>query len=406
LSQNDEFIGELFDDKAPYTIMFGPDKCGRTNKVHFIFRHKNPKTGEIEEKHLKNAPEIKSDSLTNLYTLIIHGSDNTYEIKINSEQVRKGSLFEDFEPPVNPPEMIDDPEDKKPEDWVDVAKIPDPTATKPDDWDEDAPYQIEDLSAEKPYDWLDNEPELIPDPEAFKPDDWDDEDDGAWEAPIVENPKCKEVSGCGEWQRPMKKNPAYKGKWKAPMIDNPAYKGEWKPRLIPNPNYFKDDHPARFTPIGAIGFELWTLQANILFDNILITDDVTLAEEYASKYWAPKQESEIAERDKDKPSALGGFLESAQEQVLEFFTEFQTDPLNTLKEQPVAALVVFLLPVLIFLIILAACIPSSAPEPLPRRPVPRETPKAEGGEEKQDSKDSQESKTSKDAKDSKDEKNK
>ena len=40
--------------------------------------------------------------------------------------------------------MIDDPEDAKPEDWVDIAKIPDPEATKPDDWDESAPREIVD----------------------------------------------------------------------------------------------------------------------------------------------------------------------------------------------------------------------------------------------------------------------
>lgn len=31
---------------------------------------------------------------------------------------------------MNPPKEIDDPEDKKPEDWVEEAKIPDPEATK------------------------------------------------------------------------------------------------------------------------------------------------------------------------------------------------------------------------------------------------------------------------------------
>jgi hypothetical protein len=36
----------------------------------------------------------------------------------------------DFNPPVNPPKEIDDPEDKKPEDWVDAKRIPDPDATK------------------------------------------------------------------------------------------------------------------------------------------------------------------------------------------------------------------------------------------------------------------------------------
>jgi calnexin len=58
--------------------------------------------------------------------------DNTFEILIN-EPNTKGNLLESFEPAVNPPKKIDDPEDKKPSDWVDKAKIPDPTATKPKD---------------------------------------------------------------------------------------------------------------------------------------------------------------------------------------------------------------------------------------------------------------------------------
>ena len=57
--------------KTPFTIMFGPDKCGSTNKVHFIFRHRNPKTGEWEEKHLKNPPAPKITKTTALYTLIV-----------------------------------------------------------------------------------------------------------------------------------------------------------------------------------------------------------------------------------------------------------------------------------------------------------------------------------------------
>lgn len=51
--------------------MFGPDKCGSTNKVHFIFRHQNPITGEWEEKHLTNPPQPKITKTTALYTLIV-----------------------------------------------------------------------------------------------------------------------------------------------------------------------------------------------------------------------------------------------------------------------------------------------------------------------------------------------
>ena len=41
---------------------------------------------------------------------------------IDGEEKKAGSLFEDFEPSINPPETIPDPEDTKPEDWVDEAR--------------------------------------------------------------------------------------------------------------------------------------------------------------------------------------------------------------------------------------------------------------------------------------------
>lgn len=259
LRENKALHQEEFSNATPYVIMFGPDKCGHTNKVHFIFNHKNPKTGEYEEKHLSNAPTAKIVKTTELYTLIVH-PNNTFIIQQNGENVKEGSLLEDFQPPVNPPKEIDDPKDKKPDDWVDEAKIPDPDAKKPDDWDEDAPYEIVDEEATMPEDWLVDEPTTIPDPEAEKPDDWDDEEDGDWIPPTIPNPKCAEVSGCGPWTKPMKKNPNYKGKWTPPLIDNPAYKGPWKPRQIKNPNYFEDKTPSNFEPMGAVSYNQVTFR--------------------------------------------------------------------------------------------------------------------------------------------------
>lgn len=124
-----------------------PDKCGGNNKVHFIFRHQSPKTGEFEEKHLSSAPASGVvDKKTTLYTLVVR-PDQSFEISINNKSVKKGSLLEDFTPSVNPPKEIDDPKETKPEDWVDEAKIVDPEATKPEDWDEEAPREILDESA-------------------------------------------------------------------------------------------------------------------------------------------------------------------------------------------------------------------------------------------------------------------
>merc|ERR1712139_117939 len=118
----------------------------------------------------------------------------------------------------------------KPGDWVDVKKINDPNQKKPDDWVDEA---------------------KIRDPEAAKPDEWDEDEDGTWEAPMVSNPK-------------------YKGEWHSTMIDNPAYKGEWVPKQIENSAYVADVY--QHEDIGAVGFELWTVNEGSIFDNILVCD--------------------------------------------------------------------------------------------------------------------------------------
>ncbi|KAM7363604.1 calnexin 99A [Cochliomyia hominivorax] len=275
-----------FNDKTPYTIMFGPDKCGNDIKMHFIFRHVNPINGSITEKHCRKAKdrleEPFKDKLPHLYTLIVR-PDNSYEIRVDHKVINEGSLLNDFTPAVNPPREIDDPEDKKPVDWDEREKIPDPTAQKPDDWDDDAPPQIPDPTATMPDGWLEEEPEMIPDPSATKPDDWDSDMDGEWEAPLVDNPVCEKAVGCGKWKAPLIANKDYKGKWRAPMIDNPNYRGKWTPRQIPNPDFFEDLTPFKMTPISSVGIELWSMSSDILFDNLILTDDVEVAIDYAAK---------------------------------------------------------------------------------------------------------------------------
>jgi len=179
-----------FDNESPYVLMFGPDRCGATDKVHFIVRQKNPKSGTWYEHHLRDAPRAKADRSPHLYKAVI-SSDDTFAISIDDEEAFSGSLMEDLEPPLTPPKEIDDPNDSKPKDWVDAAKIDDPDASKPDDWDEDAPREIDDASATMPAGWLEDEPLLVPDPSAEAPADWDDEEDGEWEAPVcVRRPFC------------------------------------------------------------------------------------------------------------------------------------------------------------------------------------------------------------------------
>uniref|UniRef100_A0A7N0RJW0 Calnexin n=1 Tax=Kalanchoe fedtschenkoi TaxID=63787 RepID=A0A7N0RJW0_KALFE len=293
-----------FNNESPYSIMFGPDKCGSTNKVHFILKHKNPKTGEYVEHHLKNPPSVPADKLTHVYTAILK-PDNELQILIDGEDKKKANFLsdDDFEPALVPPQTIPDPDEQKPEDWDERAKIPDPEARKPDDWNEDAPMEIEDEDAVKPEGWLDNEPEEMDDPDAIKPEDWDDEEDGEWEAPKIDNPRCEAAPGCGEWKKPTKMNPAYKGKWHAPLIDNPNYKGIWKPQQIPNPSYYQLTTP-NFEPIAAVGIEIWTMQDGILFDNIVIAGDEKIAESYRLTSWKPKFEIE-KEKQKAEDAAAG-----------------------------------------------------------------------------------------------------
>ncbi|KAM7471595.1 hypothetical protein LguiA_009778 [Lonicera macranthoides] len=319
-TQDAGWLPKGFDNESPYSIMFGPDKCGLTNKVHFILKHKNPKSREYIEHHLKVPPSVPSDKLTHVYTAILT-PDNEVRILVDGEEKKKANFLstDDFEPALIPEKTIPDPDDKKPEDWDERAKIPDLDAKKPDDWDEDASIEIEDEEAKKPEGWLDDEPEEIDDPEATKPEDWDDDEDGLWEAPKIDNPKCESAPGCGEWKRPMKRNPAYKGKWHAPLIDNPNYKGIWKPQQIPNPSYFELEKPD-FEPIAAIGIEIWTMQDGILFDNILIESDEKVAESYRDTKWKPKFEVEKEKlKAEEEASSLSEGLKGFQKAVFDLF---------------------------------------------------------------------------------------
>lgn len=80
---------------------------------------------------MKANPGAKLDKgKTYLYTLVVR-PDQTFEVFVNQKSERSGSLLEDFNPPVNPPKEIDDPDDVKPGDWVDEAQIVDPEAVKP-----------------------------------------------------------------------------------------------------------------------------------------------------------------------------------------------------------------------------------------------------------------------------------
>merc|ERR1712178_483859 len=211
-----DFEPEDLHGESNYNLMFGPDICGySTKKVHVIFNYDG-------KNHLiKKEIKCKDDQFTHVYTLAIR-QDNTYEVFIDGESEKKGSLEEDWD--MLKPKEIKDPDAKKPEDWVNDKEIDDPEDSKPEGWDD--------------------EPEYIADPDAEKPEDWDEEMDGEWEAP---------------------------------MINNPEFKGEWKAKKIPNPDYKEDAELYSFDSFGAIGLDLWQVKSGTIFDNFLINDDIDAA---------------------------------------------------------------------------------------------------------------------------------
>jgi calreticulin len=246
------FVQEKFSGDDDYTIMFGPDICGATKRVHVIFNYKG------KNLLIKKTIPAETDEHTHVYTLIVN-PDNTYEVKIDGTKKESGNLADDWE--FLKPKMIKDPAQSKPSDWVDDAKMDDPEDKKPEGWD-DIPKQIAD-------------------PEAEKPEDWDDESDGEWEAPMIDNP-------------------AYKGEWKAKKIDNPAYKGPWVHPEIPNPEFEDDENMYSYASHAYIGFDLWQVKAGTIFDNIIVTDDpaeaeTLLAETYTKNIAAEKKMFEEAE---------------------------------------------------------------------------------------------------------------
>ncbi|KAK9387024.1 Calreticulin family-domain-containing protein [Lipomyces mesembrius] len=393
LTEDETLHAEEFSDKTSYQVMFGPDKCGATNKVHLIIRRKSSITGEYEEKHLIGGPRASVNKLSNLYTLVLN-PDQTFEIRINGATSIAGSLLDDttFNPAFSPPKEIEDPEDSKPDDWVDEETIPDPSqANKPDDWDEDEPYQIPDPDAVKPEDWDESAEEFISDPEAEKPEDWDDEEDGEWVPPLIANPECED-HGCGIWTAPSILNPKFKGKWVQPRIANPDYKGPWKPRSIANPEYYEDNKPSELEPIGAIGFELWTMQNDILFDNIYVGHSLEEAEKIGNATYIVKFEVEEAEEKASRPKVEepAGPLTTWEQfkedpinfsiqQAKMFYTFFQRDPIFAVRTYPetAAALGIAIVTVLSIFIGTLLTLFSGKPSPTPPKPASDSATKAE-----------------------------
>uniref|UniRef100_A0A7S4NDN8 Calreticulin n=2 Tax=Odontella aurita TaxID=265563 RepID=A0A7S4NDN8_9STRA len=229
--------------------MFGPDKCGSSNQKTHVILHSDEKKDNLL---IKKEVSAEWDSLTHLYTLVLR-PDNTFEVFVDNKSVRSGKLEDEFDFLL--PKTIKDPDQSKPDDWVDEAEMDDPEDKKPEGYDDIA--------------------EEIPDPEAKKPEDWDDEDDGEWEPPMFDNPQ-------------------YTGEWRANRIPNPDYKGKWEHPIIDNPDYKYDDKMHAVCADGCthVGFELWQVKTGTIFDDIIVTDSLEEAQTFAEETFFKKKEGE------------------------------------------------------------------------------------------------------------------
>jgi len=251
--------------ETAYNVMFGPDICGATKKVHLILNKKG--TNHLIKKNV----QAESDEFTHLYTAVIE-PDNTYKLLIDGEEKQSGKIEDDWD--ILPPKKIKDPKVSKPSDWVDEKMIDDPEDKKPEGYD-DIPSEIAD-------------------PEAAKPDDWDDELDGEWEAPKIANPE-------------------YRGPWAPKKIENPEYKGEWVHPEIDNPDYSDDPTLYSFDSFGGIGIDIWQVKAGSVFDNFLITDDFDTAESHFEALKKRREGERKVKEERDKAEAEKRAAEAPKE---------------------------------------------------------------------------------------------
>ncbi|CAE7505692.1 crt-1 [Symbiodinium natans] len=248
-----------FGEPTPYHIMFGPDQCNTDKRTHLIFSYQGKNYLKKSELPYKQ----EGEGISHLYRLHLK-PDSSVRVEVDGEQIYEGSLKDDWD--MLPASRIPDPSDHKPEDWVEQEKIEDPTDMKPTDWAQQA---------------------QIVDSHATKPEEWDDEEDGDWEPPMVDNP-------------------AFKGTWSPRMIANPAYRGKWEARMVPNPAFVDKPDLYKYDDFGYVGIDVWQVKGGTIFDNIILTDSITEADEFAAK-WKVLREAEMAEMTKAEEAQREAF---------------------------------------------------------------------------------------------------
>ncbi|ROJ16189.1 Calnexin [Anabarilius grahami] len=83
---------------------------------------------------------------------------------------------------------------------------------------------------------------------------------------------CTEASDCERSSRPALSNPAFS-------------KPKNQPSRNPNDKGSRGEQPFTISPVAAVGFELWTLTGDVMFDNILLCDSLEVARRWTEDTW-------------------------------------------------------------------------------------------------------------------------
>ena len=74
-----------------------------------------------------------------------------------------------------------------------------------------------------------------------------------------------------------------------------SLQGPWSPKKVANPDYFLDEEPlANVGKVGGVAIEVWTMDNNYYFSNILVDQDPSVAQKVRNQYWQPKQALEVS----------------------------------------------------------------------------------------------------------------
>merc|ERR1712066_893728 len=68
---------------------------------------------------------------------------------------------------------------------------------------------------------------------------------------------------------------------------------------IANPEYEDDDSVYKYSDFGFLGFDLWQVKGGTIFDNIIVTDDLSEADVFAKKWKALSEVEKAKKKEED-----------------------------------------------------------------------------------------------------------